>query len=61
MFQACFRSRNYFSGVGHSTIRILGKALTRNTVRFAGKNRRFTSKRIEMKIFQADKIAAADC
>jgi hypothetical protein len=39
----------------------LGKALTRNAVRFAGKNRRFKTKRIDMKIFQADKIAAADC
>jgi hypothetical protein len=30
-------------------------------VRFAGKTGRLKSKRIEMKIFQADKIAAADC
>jgi hypothetical protein len=39
----------------------LGKILTRNVALFAGKIRRFKSKRIEMKTFQADKIAAADC
>ena len=39
----------------------LGKILIRKAALFAGKIRRFKSKRIEMKTFQADKIAAADC
>jgi hypothetical protein len=39
----------------------LGETLARNAVRAASRTGRFKSKRIEMKILQADRIAAADC